>query len=121
MLFTSGQILTVVTIIGSALTIWWNLHKLGENVKRETAWRTSINIDMKNLLGKVNELLNNFKTTDAAINELKKGQVIVEKDIEAIHKEIKTIWKRTDEHLTSIKNIQHQMTQCPGCSSVKKE
>ena len=91
------NIITILAVVGSALTIFLNLRKFGDNIKSEAEWRTGVNIDMKNMLDKMSEMLSAQKDNAVLIRELIEARIKLEHEIDKLKNEQTTIWKRADE------------------------
>ena len=99
------NIVTILTVVGSALAIFFNLRKFGDNIKSEAEWRTGINIDMKNMLNKMTEVLSAQKDNTVLIRELIESRIRIEHEIDKLKGELTTIWKRTDEQKAEIDKL----------------
>lgn len=102
---TWEQIITILAVVGSALTVYFNLKKFGDNIRQEAEWRTTINNDMKNLLEKVTELLASHKDTVKLVQELMEFKTAHQIYDEAQNKEIEKMWKEIDKNRDDIKKL----------------
>lgn len=103
---TWEQIVTILAVVGSTFTIYFNLKKFGDNIKLEAVWRTTVNNDLKNVLDKVTELLAEHKDTARLVRELMEAKVKQDHEIEKLQTENKTIWKRLDEYKDRIERLE---------------
>ena len=108
---TIESIITILAVVGSALTIFFNLRKFGDNIKKEAEWRTGVNIDMKNMLDKMTEMLSAQKDNTLLIRELIEARIRLEHELDKVKRELTTMWKRSDEHQAEIDNLKKTQNQ----------
>jgi polyhydroxyalkanoate synthesis regulator phasin len=114
MAITLEHIITIFAVVGSALTIYFNLKKFGDNIKKESEWRTSVNHDMKNLLEKVTELLEAHKVTTNLVKDLMEARIRLEGRMEIIEKEQSTVWRKMDERKENIDKLYDRVSKLEG-------
>lgn len=103
-MWTWESIITILAVIGSALTIYFNLKKFGDNIKQETAWRTGVNSDMRNLLDRVTDLLNEHKETTTIVRDLIDFKISQSHVNAAVDKEFAAIRTHINEIKDTLKN-----------------
>ena len=54
-------IMSAATSLGTLLGVWWNLHKFGDNIRKEAEWRTNVNNELAKLLENVKTLLESHR------------------------------------------------------------
>ena len=99
---TIENAITILAVIGSALTVYFNFRKFGDRIKDEAEWRTSVNIDMKNMLQKMTEMLASHRDVTELIHGLMEARVKLEHEIDKMKAELKIMWKRIDEQKAEI-------------------
>jgi len=101
---TLSNIITITAVLSSMLAIWWNLHKFGDGIKKETEWRTGITRDMKDVLTQLSSVLQKHDTTVALVNDLLTFKIDQSHINKANDKEHDTLWKRIDSHMATIED-----------------
>ena len=93
---TLAQIITVIAVLGSAMTVYYQLRKFGERMAEEATWRTGVNADMKALLTKIGELLDSQKSTAQVVQSLIEFRIDQNHSNLSTQKELAAAWKKID-------------------------
>ena len=105
------HIITILAVAGSALTIYFNLKKFGDNIKTESEWRTTVNRDIRDLIAKVDDMICTHKNTVQLVHDLLKENVSTEHQIKELKNEIDKIWKSFDDIKDELKYIRNRVSE----------
>jgi len=114
-----SQVLTVIAMLGSVLGIWWNLHKFGENIRKESDWRNEITFNLKRAITDISELVTSLKTVMSVQNELLEFKMKQQTENEADKRERIKLWERIDENRDAIKKVHKIVDTCKTCVDSK--
>ena len=115
-----SQIITILAVISSALSVYFSLRKFGDNIKKDAEWRTEVNFGMKNILDKIQELLISHKNSSDVVNGIIKAQVELGHRQDGFEKEQKLIWGRIDEHKNYIAKNDEEINKLKAeCNDMK--
>ena len=104
-IITIEMIITIIAVLGSALTVYLSMKRIGDNIRSETEWRTSIRIDLKHISTITTEIKTGQKdNTDKIIklteaNVKQQGEIeFLKREIEALKRELQHVLKRLDRN-----------------------
>ena len=85
--FTLGTIISVLTSVGVVFVAYFNLKKIGDNIRQETEWRAKINVELRKIADEVTKI----KLIEQDIHTLIKRIALLESIISVDQGRIKEI------------------------------
>jgi len=93
---TIEMIITILAVSCSALTIYYSMKKIGDNIRAETVWRTTTSIDIRSIISTTAEIKLGLKDNSEKIRKLSEETIRQQGEIESLKKELVQITGRID-------------------------